>query len=44
MLEAVDNEVVFLRRLSMGSLKLDDDLKPGDYRELTDQEINELKK
>lgn len=44
MLEAVDNEVVFLRRLSMGSLTLDDDLKPGDYRELTDQEINELKK
>lgn len=44
MLEAVDNEVVFLRRLSMGSLVLDDDLKPGDYRELTDQEINELKK
>ncbi len=44
MLEAVGNEVLFLRRLSMGSLQLDEDLAPGDYRPLTDEEISDLKK
>lgn len=42
MLEAVGNEVLFLRRLSMGPLKLTDDLEPGDYRPLTDEEISLL--
>ena len=40
MLNAVDNEVVFLRRLSMGSLKLDENLAEGEYRPLTEDEIN----
>ena len=44
MLEAVGNEVVFLRRISMGSLKLDDSLPVGEYRSLTDEEVKELKK
>ncbi|MCR5102792.1 MAG: rRNA pseudouridine synthase [Butyrivibrio sp.] len=42
MLEAVENEVVFLRRLSMGSLQLDEDLEPGEYRELTKVELDNL--
>ena len=44
MLEAVGNEVMFLRRISMGSLVLDDELGAGEYRALTEDEINELKK
>jgi 16S rRNA pseudouridine516 synthase len=40
MLNAVGNEVVFLRRLSMGSLKLDGDLAEGEYRALTEDEID----
>ena len=44
MLEAVGNEVLFLRRISMGSLELGDDLAPGEYRTLTDEEVNDLKK
>ena len=43
MLEAVGNEVLFLRRLSMGSLELDEELAPGEYRPLTEQEISDLK-
>ena len=42
-LEAVGNEVLFLRRLSMGNLELDEDLSPGQYRPLTGQEIELLK-
>ena len=44
MLEAVGNEVLFLRRLSMGPLFLDSSLLPGEYRPLTDEEIKELTK
>ncbi|WP_081748963.1 pseudouridine synthase [Butyrivibrio sp. FCS014] len=44
MLEAVGNEVVFLKRLSMGSLVLDEELEPGEYRPLTQEEIDNLKK
>lgn len=36
-------EVTFLKRLSMGSLKLDESLGYGDYRKLTNKEINDLK-
>jgi 16S rRNA pseudouridine516 synthase len=43
MLEAVGNEVVFLKRIRMGGLVLDPELEPGDYRELTDDELNLLK-
>ena len=39
MAAAVGNEVVYLKRLSMGSLKLDESLKPGMFRELTEEEL-----
>lgn len=43
MFHAVGNEVVFLKRLYMGSLVLDEALLPGEYRLLTPQEIERLK-
>ena len=36
-------EVTYLKRESMGSLKLDDSLAPGEYRPLTENEIKRLK-
>ena len=43
MFEAVGCSVTYLKRLSMGPLMLDESLKPGEYRRLTDEEINMLK-
>lgn len=43
MFEAVEKEVIYLKRLSMGSLILDESLLPGEYRELTGDEIKKLK-
>lgn len=43
MFHAVGSEVVYLKRLSMGSLILDENLKPGQYRPLTKEEILNLK-
>ena len=43
MLQAVDNEVLYLKRLSMGSLVLDEGLDPGEYRPMTQEEIERLK-
>lgn len=43
MFAAVGMKVIYLKRLSMGSLKLDPELKPGGSRPLTDDEIRELK-
>lgn len=43
MLAAVDNEVVFLRRVSFGPLALDETLSPGEFRELTAEEVELLK-
>jgi len=43
MFEAVGKEVIYLRRLSMGSLELDPSLKPGEYRNLTQEEIEGLR-
>lgn len=43
MFEAVSKEVLYLKRISMGSLVLDDNLKPGDYRKLTEDELRKLK-
>lgn len=40
---ALDNEVVFLKRVSHGSISLDNSLLPGQYRELTDEEVILLK-
>ncbi len=42
MLEAVDNKVMFLKRITFGSLVLDDSLAPGEYRPLTEEELKEL--
>ncbi|MEQ2561845.1 pseudouridine synthase [Ventrimonas sp. CLA-AP-H27] len=44
MFEALGCQVVFLKRLSMGSLKLDPELKPGEYRPLTEEELELLGK
>ena len=43
MLKAVDNEVVYLKRLTFGSLKLDDTLQLGKWRALTSEEIQLLR-
>lgn len=43
MFEARDKEVVFLKRVSFGSLHLDENLPEGEYRELTEEEIQILK-
>ena len=40
MFESVGKKVVYLKRLSMGKLKLDESLKLGEYRELTEEEVN----
>lgn len=40
MFEALDCRVVYLKRLSMGSLKLDEALQPGEYRKLTKEELD----
>lgn len=44
MLKAVHNEVIYLKRLSFGSLILDDDLKSGHYRTLSQTEIEDLRR
>ena len=43
MFKAVNNEVLYLKRVKMGSLSLDEKLKLGEYRELTEEELNNLK-
>ncbi|MFC4321149.1 pseudouridine synthase [Litchfieldia salsa] len=43
MFEAVGKRVKYLKRLSMGPLQLDESLELGEYRELTDEELTELK-
>lgn len=43
MFQAFDMKVLSLKRVSMGPLKLDPDLKPGEYRRLTDNEAASLK-
>jgi 16S rRNA pseudouridine516 synthase len=42
MFEALGNEVVSLKRLRMKELVLDETLKPGEYRALTEEEIASL--
>lgn len=42
MLSAVGNELVYLKRLSIGSLLLPEDLKAGGFRELTKDELSRL--
>lgn len=43
MFQAVEKEVLFLKRLSMGNLKLDETLKEGEARPLTPEETERLK-
>ncbi|MGL4874616.1 MAG: pseudouridine synthase [Clostridium sp.] len=43
MFEARGKKVVYLQRTEFGGLPLDRDLKEGEYRELTDEEIERLK-
>jgi len=39
MFGAMGNEVIFLKRISTGKLKLDPNLLPGQYRPMTDEEL-----
>lgn len=42
MFEAVNKKVIYLKRMKMGKLVLDENLDKGEYRELTDEEISLL--
>lgn len=42
MFESVGKTVIYLKRLSMGDLQLDDSLREGTYRELTESELNQI--
>lgn len=42
MFEALGNEVIYLKRLRMKKLVLDENLKPGEYRYLSQEEIDDL--
>ncbi|MCA1021953.1 pseudouridine synthase [Halobacillus litoralis] len=44
MFEAVGKKVVYLQRIKMGELVLDEELELGEYRELTDEELEYLRK
>ena len=42
MFEAVGKKVIYLKRISMGTLQLDENLKLGEYRMLTEEELKHL--
>ncbi len=42
MFEVIGKPVVFLKRVQFGPLELDENLTPGEYRNLTEQEIERL--
>ena len=42
MFQAIGKQVVYLKRIAMGSLSLDESLAPGEYRELTKEELERL--
>ena len=44
MMVACDNEVTYLKRLRMGNLWLDESLEIGEYRPLTQEELELLEK
>lgn len=44
MFQAVGKKVLYLKRISMGGLELEEGLQPGTYRRLTDEEIQLLKR
>jgi len=43
MFEAIGKKVIYLKRIRMGGLQLDDTLRPGECRELTAEEVALLK-
>ena len=43
MFESVNKKVIYLKRITFGNIKLDNSLKLGEYRKLTEEEINLLK-
>ena len=43
MMEAIDCNVTYLKRVEFGPLELDDSLEPGAYRHLTEKEVSLLK-
>ncbi len=42
MFVAVGNKIVYLKRISMGQLQLDPELELGEYKELSDQDLEKL--
>ena len=44
MFESVNKKVIYLKRITFGNISLDENLKLGEYRKLTDEEINILKR
>ncbi|NLK95952.1 MAG: rRNA pseudouridine synthase [Clostridiales bacterium] len=44
MFEALDKKVTYLKRIEFGGIPLDPELEEGEYRELTEEELNQLKK
>lgn len=43
MFESLGKKVVYLKRISFGGLELDPELEEGEYRELTEEEVEKLK-
>lgn len=44
MFESVNKKVIYLKRITFGNIHLDNNLNLGEYRKLTEEEINILKK
>ena len=42
MFAAVENKIVYLKRISMGKLQLDPELELGEYKELYDDDLANL--
>lgn len=43
MFQALGKEVIYLKRIKFGGISLDEDLEEGEYRELTEEELELLK-
>jgi 16S rRNA pseudouridine516 synthase len=44
MMQARGKEVIYLKRIAMGPLELDENLSPGQWRELSEEEIQKLER
>ncbi len=42
MFQSIGMRVIYLKRISMGGLTLDEELYPGEYRDLTKEELDEI--